>query len=271
MSETDTAEGLALALPEKGEPLQIAPPSLQAGQITLTSPAGLMMSLLSQGGNLDQFERMMELQERWERREAEKAFNDGMTAFRALNITIPKRTQVDFETRTGRTRYKHAELDDVTKLLGPALSAHGFSWSWKVGQEGGDVTVTCILRHRQGHAEAATLSSPPDASGGKNAIQAVISTTTYLQRHTLKAITGTAESGEDDDGQGAGGGEQSALEQWIELARTTKTRAELTQVMRDGVKAFKGANDRNGYAAFAEAVQQHSQTLPPEDRKEPGR
>ncbi|KRC36267.1 ERF family protein [Acidovorax sp. Root219] len=249
----------------------VAPEALPApttmGAIATTSPAGLMLHLLREHGNLDQFERMMDMQERWERREAEKAFNDALTAFKALNIKIPKRKLVDFETRGGgRTQYKHAELDDVTDLLGPALSAHGLSWSWRPKQENGMITITCVLRHRLGHCEEVSLSSPPDASGGKNAIQAVISTTTYLERHTLKAITGTAESGEDDDGQGApdGTGAESLATVWCNKVIATKTRAELTQVMKEGRVVFKDAKDRDGYAAFAHAIETHGAALPAE-------
>ena len=266
MTATSTDEKQAVVLASEKASLPLAP--LPAGQVALTSPAGLMMSLLAQGGSLDQFERMMALQEKWERREAEKAFSEAMTAFRALNIKIPKRKQVDFENRSGgRTQYKHAELDDVTDLLGPALSANGFSWSWRPRQEGGFITITCILRHRLGHTEEVSLSCPPDASGGKNAIQAVISTTTYLERHTLKAVTGTAESGDDDDGKGSDDGhgertERTVLEQWCAKARATQTRDELTKVMKEGVKVFQQAKDRNGYASFAHVVQEHGFNIP---------
>ena len=49
-----------------------------------------------------------------------------------------------------------------------------------------------------------TKSASPDATGGKNPIQAVISSVSYLERHTLKAVAGVSEKGEDDDGQGGG-------------------------------------------------------------------
>ena len=44
----------------------------------------------------------------------------------------------------------------------------------------------------------------PDNSGSKNSIQAIGSTTTYLQRYTLFSILGLA-AGEDDDGSAASG------------------------------------------------------------------
>jgi hypothetical protein len=91
--------------------------------------------------------------------------------------------------------------------VAPALSKHGFSYSWATRQERDGrsivwIEVTCTLKHRLGHSESVTLGGPPDISGNKNPIQQVVSTVTYLERHTLKAITGVSEKGEDDDGQG---------------------------------------------------------------------
>jgi len=43
----------------------------------------------------------------------------------------------------------------------------------------------------------------PDSSGGKNSIQAIGSTISYLERYTFMAATGLAAKGMDDDGGGA--------------------------------------------------------------------
>ena len=44
------------------------------------------------------------------------------------------------------------------------------------------------------------MGGPPDVGGAKNPIQARASTVSYLQRYTLKAITGLSEQEDDDDG-----------------------------------------------------------------------
>ena len=61
--------------------------------------------------------------------------------------------------------------------------------------------VTCKITHVKGHSEETTLSAPSDTSGSKNAIQAIGSTITYLERYTLLALTGLATSEMDDDGK----------------------------------------------------------------------
>jgi len=167
----------------------------------ITTPATLLAMAVQQGASMETLERLMDLQDRWEKREAEKAFNEAMAAFKLIPIKIIKRKLVDFATQKGRTTYKHAELDDVVSAVGPELAKQGFSWSWDTKQKDGVIEVTCKLRHRMGHSESVTLTARADETGGKNAIQAIVSTTTYLQRHTLKQVSGTSEAGEDVDGQ----------------------------------------------------------------------
>jgi len=65
------------------------------------------------------------------------------------------------------------------------------------------VTVTCILSHELGHSEDGnSLTAPPDCSGNKNGVQGIASTSTFLERYTLKASLGLATT--DDDGRAAG-------------------------------------------------------------------
>ena len=51
-----------------------------------------------------------------------------------------------------------------------------------------------------GHQECTSLSAFPDESGGKNSIQAIGSTVSYLERYTLLSITGLSTQDQDDDG-----------------------------------------------------------------------
>jgi hypothetical protein len=225
---------------------------------TTPTPADLLAIAVNQGADLDKLERLMALQERWEANEARRAYNEAMAAFKAEAIEIIKRKEVDFTTKSGnRTSYKHAELSDVIEAVGPALSRHGFSWSWTPSQKQGWIEVTCTLKHRMGHFETATLGGPADDSGGKNAIQAVISTTTYLERHTLKAICGVSEKGEDNDGAGAA----ARVDEWQQRVTEAATEDSLAKVKKDGATAFSKAKDVPGFAEFMKAVAHRSREL----------
>jgi hypothetical protein len=171
------------------------------------SPFGMMMNAHSRGASLEQIEKMMELQERWERREAVKSYNRAFAAFKAEAVRIFKGRKVTDGPLKGKS---YAELHDWTDAVTPALSMHGLSASWKLTRDEPQwLEVTCTLKHVDGHAEAVSMGGPPDVGGAKNAIQARASTKSYLERHTLKAITGLAEGGDDDDGNGGRGNQRT--------------------------------------------------------------
>jgi hypothetical protein len=175
----------------------------QTGTLAEASPFDMMMSAHSRGASLEQIEKMMELQERWESRVAAKAYNRAFAAFKAEVVRIKKGRQVTDGPLKGRA---YAELHDWTDAVTPVLSAQGLSASWKLTRDEPQwLEVTCTLKHVDGHFEVVSMGGPPDAGGAKNAMQARASTVSYLERYTLKAITGLAEGGDDDDGNGGNG------------------------------------------------------------------
>lgn len=208
--------------------------------VPANSPVGMMMAAMQQGVSPEQLNQMLDLQIKWEQREAEKAFNDALAGFKSEAVEIIKRKTVDFQTQKGRTHYKHAELSDVVEAVGPALSKHGFAWSWKTEQSNGMVRVTCILKHRQGHCDSVALEASPDQSGNKNSIQAIASTVTYLQRMTLKSITGVSEKGDDTDGVPPI--DMSIIDDWVAAMEGANTIEEWNQIWKDGLMEIRKTN-----------------------------
>ena len=165
------------------------------------TPMQMLAQAVQQGADLDKLRTLMELKREWESDEARKAFVEAMAAFKADPPEILKRKHVRFQTQKGVTEYDHATLADVCAAAIQGLAKVGISHRWEVKQDGGRVQVTCIMTHKQGHSEIVSLSSGVDDSGGKNAIQAIGSAVTYLQRYTLLAATGLAARDMDDDGK----------------------------------------------------------------------
>lgn len=152
---------------------------------------------MEKGIDGEQLSQMMELQERWEKNEARKAYHVAMAAFKANPPKINKDASVSFN----QTSYKHATLANVTEKINRALSEHGLSAAWQTEQKEKQIAVTCKITHILGHSESTTLEAPADDSGKKNSIQAIGSTVTYLQRYTILSLTGLATSEMDDDGR----------------------------------------------------------------------
>lgn len=167
------------------------------------TPMTMLSMAVSQGADLDKLEKLMALQERYENNEARKAFNEAMGAFRAEGITVAKDSRVTYKTDKGVTDYVHASLGNICNVVGGAMAKYGLSYRWNTQQIEGRIKVTCIVSHKQGHSESVSLEASADSSGGKNNIQAIGSTVSYLERYTLLAATGTATEYQDDDGRGS--------------------------------------------------------------------
>ena len=186
-------------------------PAEQPAALAVT-PMAMLQLAVEKGASVEQLERLMALQERYEANEAKKEFVAAMTRFKDNPKVIEKNATVDFTSAKGRTHYKHATLANVCDVIGPALSEVGISHRWETEQlEGGMIRVTCILTHARGHSEKVFLQAGRDESGNKNNIQAVGSTVTYLQRYTLLAATGMAVADQRDDD--AGGGQSHKMDE----------------------------------------------------------
>lgn len=196
--------------------------------VAAPTPAHMLQTAIERGVDMEQLEKLMHLQERWEANEARKAFVKAMSTFKANPPKLVKDKTVSY---TG-TSYTHASLAAVVDAVVQSMGEHGLSHRWDVRQENGGVTVTCVITHELGHSERTTLTAPPDDSGKKNSIQQVASTITYLERYTLMAATGLAAADMDDDGRGAGKPRESLSDE-----QAAELKALLKETNSD-VKAF---------------------------------
>lgn len=164
------------------------------------TPSAMIELAITRGADLEKLEKLMELQEKWDKNEAKKSYVEAMAKFKAEPPKIEKDKRVQYSTTKGPTDYNHASLANVTEKINKALSIQGLSAAWSTSQSNGNITVTCTITHKAGHSESTSLIASPDLSGSKNAIQAIGSTISYLERYTLLALTGLATHDMDDDG-----------------------------------------------------------------------
>lgn len=165
------------------------------------TPANLLERAIDKGTDLAQLEKLMDLQDRWEQKQAAKAFNAALVGFQSQKPEIKTNKRADFVNKTGgRTTYAYAELSHIQLQIDPILSRHGLSYRWEQETTDGLIKITCIVKHEAGHEEHFRLSGPLDTSGKKNALQQLGSTITYLKRYTLAGALGLSTS-EDNDAQ----------------------------------------------------------------------
>lgn len=162
-----------------------------------STPMAIIERAVASGASIDTISKLMDLQERWEANQARKAFNEAVSEAKAKIRPVVR-------NKTGHNSRAYADFAAIASAVDPILADLGLSYRFRT-EQGERINVTCILSHRDGHQETTTLSGPPDASGNKNAIQAIGSTLTYLQRYSLVQMLGLA-AADDDDGRAGGVG-----------------------------------------------------------------
>ena len=207
------------------------------------TPMDLIASAIANDVSIDKIEKLMDLKDRFDKMESEKAYNAAVAQFKAENVRISKDGTVDFTSAKGRTYYRFETLAHVVNTVVPVLAKYGLNHSWHTEQEGGQVRVSCKLAHAMGHSESISLQASPDNSGSKNPIQAIKSTVSYLQRITLTSILGLAAGDQDDDARGAYQEQADDPEQYI----TESQAADLQSLMEE-----VGA-DEPGFLAWMQA------------------
>ena len=161
--------------------------------ISSPNPSDLLRIAIEKDADIDKLEKLMELQERWEEKEAKKAYTVSMMNFRADCPTINK-SKKGFE-------YKYAPLAETIEQIKDILIKYGFSYRWATCNKNNITSVKCIITHVQGHSEETSLSSPClTPTKRQNPIQAMAATVSYLERYTLYAILGLTSKEMDADG-----------------------------------------------------------------------
>lgn len=163
--------------------------------VATTSPTHLIEMAISQNADVDKLERLMDMQERWERREAEKAFNRAISHFQSICPRIVKSKQGH--------GYKYATLGDIQAQIKDTARECGLSWRWETKEQAADqLTIKCIVTHVDGHSQS-TESTTFIEQGNKmqSRTQMVGVATTYAQRYSLIGALGISTADEDMDGR----------------------------------------------------------------------
>lgn len=177
------------------------------------SEAAAILSMIERvasnpNADLDKMERLYAMRERVAAQEAERAYNEAMSAVQA------ELRPVATDAANPQTKSRYASYAALDKAVRPIYSKHGFALSFYSGEgaPADHVRVTCKVSCG-GHSERPFVDMPADGKGAKGGdvmtkTHAAGSAFSYGQRYLLKLIFNIA-VGEDDDGNAAGR-EQSA-------------------------------------------------------------
>ena len=141
---------------------------------------------------IEQIEKMMQLQDRHDEREAMKAFNDAMAQ---------AKSEMGPVVMTGKSHHgKYPTLSDYLLTANPSLAKYGLSLSWDTVQTDTTITATTVISHRMGHSKTYSPVTIPIMEGNSstNPAQMVLQSKTYAERGSVSTALGL--ESEDTDG-----------------------------------------------------------------------
>lgn len=170
----------------------------QESNIISIGPDQYIATALEKGASMETLERLFELKAKHDAAEAKKAFIAAMQKFQTTKPDLPRTQKVSFGQ--GKTAYNFCPLPVIEKALRDPLSVCGLSYRFENLSSENAFGIKCVVTHKDGHSEFTQMFAPADASGNKNQIQGIGSTSTYLMRYTLIAAFALTTADEDDDG-----------------------------------------------------------------------
>lgn len=196
--------------------------------------------------DIDKMERLMAMHERALERQAKAAYAEALAQMQDELPAIAERGKAIVN---GAVRYTFSLWEDINTAIKPILKKHGFALSFRTDCSEG-IEVTGVLSHKDGHSESTSIKLPADASGSKNAVQAVASSVSYGKRYTAGALLNLTSHGEDDDAYGAL--EPDADAAWYDAIDAATTMEELQKIAADLREAsLTGRALRNVRAAWS--------------------
>lgn len=207
------------------------------------TPITLLEQAVAKGVDISQLKELMDLQERWEKKEAKKEFLAAMSRFQTIVPEIKKTKTAKINSSKGFFQYKYADLGGIAQSIKKALNECGLSYRWELEEANGKIKCKCLVSHSGGHTEVTTMEGGKDDSGAKNSIQQAGSTQTYLQRYSLIGALGLSTAEEDTDGKTSEKQldkitEDELLDQWQQAISQVNTKIQLTGLYTKNKKAI---------------------------------
>jgi hypothetical protein len=226
---------------KNGESIAVRPTT------ALTTPADMppqvfelfQMALAKGEAGVNALEKLVDLQDKIQRRNAEQEFHRALAEFQESCPAVQKSSTAKITTNGGGGySFTYADLEEIISTVRPHLSSRGFSFTFDSTVEPSKMlTCTCTLHHAHGHSMESRFTLPTDSKSGASDQQKIGGALTYAKRQCLISVLGLALT----DPEQAGG--QSPRPEAIALV-TDEQRASLLALMDETKVSTKVFCDR---------------------------
>lgn len=168
----------------------------------------LIQQAIEKGIDADALSKLVDLQERVQKHNAEMAFNEAMQSFQGECPVIPH----DKSGGGNPAKYTYASLPQIVATIRPFLNEHGFAYSFDCVTEQDRMITTCTVSHVAGHSRTHSIMIKICGTSAMSQPQMAASALTYGRRYALCAALGIVTADTDDDcNAGAGGRPDSGV------------------------------------------------------------
>jgi hypothetical protein len=183
-------------------------PAVAADQAPASSMLNFIaMAVTNPDVDVAKLEALLRMQREVAADDAKAQFFRALHACQSEMPRVKKNGTIDLGEKDGKARgsIPFSSWEDVDKFTRPIRERHGFSITFSQPEktEKG-LRFVATHRHVAGHADQNEITVPPDAGAGRNALQAVGSSNSYIKRYLTENFFNIVREGADDDGKRGG-------------------------------------------------------------------
>ena len=186
---------------EKIPEVVILPPK-ETNSDNAESPSHLLELAINKKLGIETIEKLLALQERWEKAQAEKKFNLAMANFQKRCPVIKKKSSV--KTKTGDLRYKFAPIGDIISQTKDLISANDLFYDFTAEDANDFMIVTCTVTHSAGHSKSSSFKIPIGKEEYMTDVQKYGARRTFAQRYAFCNAFGIVTAEDDNDAAATG-------------------------------------------------------------------
>ncbi len=247
---------------------------------TPAQETGLVLAAIQNKMPVEFIEQMMDLQDRYDEKEARKAYFKAVAKFKS---NIPTVLKDKINQHTDNSPY--SSIGNLLGTVNPELGKHDLSASFNIkdSDDFAFITVSGILTHSEGHSEKTSMTFDVETTGAKGGqvmtkTHARMSALTYAMKATFSAIVGIAaiDPIHDDDGNAAGGkAEIGKYEGWqIKVSEACEAAQSLNDIIQwwpdNSAQVKKDLNKAGAAKIYAVFIARKNELKAEEEREAGG-
>ena len=152
----------------------------------------------------ERLEKFLDLQFKWEDKQAERAFYAALAKFQSECPPVIKTKNASYGLKI-KTNYNWAPLDEIVEHIRPYLKKTGLAYMFDIQElEEGRMNIATTIYHTDGHSITSNYQSDALNDGGTmNNSQRRKSALSYSKRASLENAFGLVTADQDDDARRA--------------------------------------------------------------------